>query len=80
MRIGSLSGLLVVLVSLGIIIGVREFLYPAVGALGFGVPLIVTSTETGSLLQSFAVDLAGCSAGDIAVPMRIAGNWSCNYH
>jgi len=41
MKIGSLSGLLVMLVALGIIfIGVREFLYPAIGALGFGVPLL----------------------------------------
>jgi hypothetical protein len=39
-RIGSLSGVLVILVAFGIIfIGVREFLYPAIGALGFGVPL-----------------------------------------
>jgi hypothetical protein len=39
-RIGSFSGVLVILVALGIIfIGVREFLCPAIGALGFGVPL-----------------------------------------
>jgi len=38
-RIG-LSGVLVILVAFGIIfIGVREFLNPATGALGFGVPL-----------------------------------------
>jgi uncharacterized protein DUF4267 len=54
MRIGSLSGLLVILVSLGIIfIGVREFLYPAVGALGFGVPLI--DAHDGDLLAVKAV-------------------------
>lgn len=39
-RIGSLSGVLVILVAFGIIfIGVREFLLPAIGALGFGVSL-----------------------------------------
>jgi len=39
-RIGSLSRVLVILVAFGIIfIDVREFLYPAIGALGFGVPL-----------------------------------------
>jgi len=39
-RIGSLSGVLVILVALGIMFtGVREFLYLAIGALGFGVPL-----------------------------------------
>ena len=54
MRIGSLSGLLVILVSLGImLIGVREFLYPAVGALGFGVPLI--DPHDGDLLAVKAV-------------------------
>ncbi len=41
MNIGSLSGLLVALVSLGIIlIGVREFFYPAICARQFGVPLL----------------------------------------
>jgi len=41
MKITSPSGLLSVLVALGIIfIGVREFLYPAIGASGFGVPLL----------------------------------------
>lgn len=40
MRAGSLSGVLVILVAFGIIfIGVREFLFPAIGALRFGVPL-----------------------------------------
>lgn len=39
--IASLSGLLTILVGLGIIfIGVREFLYPGVAARGFGVPLL----------------------------------------
>jgi hypothetical protein len=39
-RVGSLSGLLVILVALGItFIGVREYLNPAIGAVGFGVPL-----------------------------------------
>jgi hypothetical protein len=39
--IASVSGLLTVLVALGIIfIGVREFLYPDVGARGFGAPLL----------------------------------------
>lgn len=41
-RIGSVSGLLVILVALCIIfifIGVRESLHPAIGAAGFGVPL-----------------------------------------
>lgn len=40
-RIGSVSAILSMLVALGIIfIGVREYFYPATGALGFGVPLI----------------------------------------
>lgn len=40
-RIGSVSAILSMLVALGIIfIGVREYFYPAIGALGFGVPLI----------------------------------------
>jgi Domain of unknown function (DUF4267) len=40
MRIGSLSGVLVILVAFGIIfIGVREFLFPSIGSLGFGLPL-----------------------------------------
>jgi len=40
-NIFSLSGLLTILVALGIIfIGVREFLYPSVGSRGFGVPLL----------------------------------------
>jgi hypothetical protein len=39
-RIGSLSGVLVILVALGItFIGVREYVYPTIGAVGFGVPL-----------------------------------------
>lgn len=54
MRIGSLSGMLVILVALGIIfIGVREFLYPAIGALGFGVPLL--DPRDGDLLAVKAV-------------------------
>lgn len=54
MRIGSLSGWLVILVSLGIIfIGVREFLYPKIGALGFGVPLL--DSQDGDLLAVKAV-------------------------
>jgi hypothetical protein len=41
MKIGSLSGLLVALVALGIIfIGVRELVYPAISARQFGVPLL----------------------------------------
>jgi hypothetical protein len=41
MKTGSLSGLLVVLVGLGIIfIGVREFFYPATAARQFGVPML----------------------------------------
>jgi uncharacterized protein DUF4267 len=41
MKTFSLSGVLSILVALGIIfIGVREFLHPSVGALGFGVPLL----------------------------------------
>ena len=40
-NIASLSGLLTILVGLGIIfIGVREFFYPSVAARGFGVPLL----------------------------------------
>ena len=40
-RIGSVSAIPSMLVALGIIfIGVREYFYPAIGALGFGVPLI----------------------------------------
>ena len=40
-NIVSLSGLLTILVGLGIIfIGVREFFYPGVAARGFGVPLL----------------------------------------
>ncbi len=40
-KIVSLAGMLTLLVALGIMcIGVREFLYPGVGARGFGVPLL----------------------------------------
>jgi hypothetical protein len=40
-RIGSFPGVLVIFVAVGIIfVGVREFLYPVIGALGFGVPLL----------------------------------------
>ena len=40
-KIASLSGLMTILVALGIIfIGFREFFYPDVGARGFGVPLL----------------------------------------
>ena len=40
-KIASLSGLLTILVALGIIfIGVREFFYPSVATRGFGVPLL----------------------------------------
>ena len=40
-RIASLPGLLTILIGAGILfIGVREFLHPAVGARGFGVPLL----------------------------------------
>jgi hypothetical protein len=41
LKIASLSGLLTLLVALGIIfVGVREFFYPSIGARGFGVPLL----------------------------------------
>lgn len=41
LKISSLSGLLTVLVAIGIIfIGIREFLYPDIGARGFGVSLL----------------------------------------
>jgi Domain of unknown function (DUF4267) len=41
MKILSVSGLLSILVALGIIfIGLREFLGPTTGALGYGVPLL----------------------------------------
>jgi hypothetical protein len=41
MKIASLSGSLTILIALGIIfIGVREFFYPSIAALGFGVPLL----------------------------------------
>lgn len=41
MKIGSVSGLLVALTSLGIIfLGVREFFYPAIAARQFGAPLL----------------------------------------
>ena len=41
MKIGSLSGLLVAVVGLGIIfVGVRECIYPAIAARQFGVPLL----------------------------------------
>jgi Domain of unknown function (DUF4267) len=41
LKIASISGSLTVLVGLGIIfIGVREFLYPSIGASGYGVPLL----------------------------------------
>ena len=39
--VASLSGLLTILVALGILfIGFREFLYPRVAARGFGVPML----------------------------------------
>lgn len=41
MKVASLSGSLSILIALGIIfIGIRELVYPSVGALGFGVPLV----------------------------------------
>ena len=41
MKAASLSGFLTILVALGIIfIGIREFFYPSIAALGFGVPLL----------------------------------------
>ncbi len=41
MKLASLSAVLSLLVALGIIfIGIREFLYPSIGALGFGVSLL----------------------------------------
>jgi hypothetical protein len=40
-KFGSLSGVLTVVVALGILfIGLREFFYPGVAAAGFGVPLL----------------------------------------
>jgi hypothetical protein len=40
-KVASLSGLLTILVALGIIfIGIREFFYPSIAALGYGVPLL----------------------------------------
>jgi len=40
-KVGSISGLMTVIIGLGIIfIGVREFFYPGVAARGFGVPLL----------------------------------------
>ena len=40
-KVASLSGSLTVLVALGIIfIGVREFFYPSIAAVGYGVPLV----------------------------------------
>jgi Domain of unknown function (DUF4267) len=48
-KIASLSGVLTVLVALGIIfIGIRELLYPEVAAMGFGVPLL--DSRDGDLL------------------------------
>jgi hypothetical protein len=42
LNIGFISGWLVIVGALGIIfIGVGEFLYPAVGALGFGLPRLL---------------------------------------
>ena len=41
MKVASPSGLLTILVALGIIfIGIREFFYPSIAALGYGVPLL----------------------------------------
>lgn len=41
MKAVSVSGFLTILVALGIIfIGIREFFYPSVAAMGFGVPLL----------------------------------------
>jgi hypothetical protein len=45
LKISSLSGLLTLLVAIGIIfIGIREFLYPGIAARGFGVPLMDPAT------------------------------------
>ena len=53
-KILSLSGVLSILVAVGIIfIGIREFLYPGIGALGFGVPLL--DPRDGDLLAIKAV-------------------------
>ena len=49
MRISSVAGVMTVIVGLGIIlIGIREFLQPAVAARGFGVPLL--DSHDGDLL------------------------------
>jgi hypothetical protein len=54
MKILSPSGLLSILVALGIIfIGIREFLDPAAGALGYGVPVV--DPRDGDLLAIKAV-------------------------
>jgi Domain of unknown function (DUF4267) len=54
MKIVSPSGLLSILIAVGIIfIGIREFLDPSVGALGYGVPLV--DPRDGDLLAIKAV-------------------------
>jgi hypothetical protein len=53
-EVRSLPGVLSILVALGIIfIGIREYFYPEIGALGFGVPLL--DPRDGDLLAIKAV-------------------------
>ena len=71
MKILSPSGVLSILVALGIIfIGVREFLNPSAGALGYGVPLVDPSD--GDLLTIKAVrDVA---SGVLVLSLLALGN------